>query len=311
MSSLSFYAGATALQRIKEEGLHAKMFSGFLGASGGPKWFVLCGLDKVMFNEFLHNAGGTIDIIGSSAGAFRASCFAQNNPKAAIERLAQRYSNTVYSAKPTPREITDKGLALLHYMMSTDGVNEVLTSAQKRVHIVVARCHGLVASERKSKQLAGLLLAGGRNFSSRSALQKSFTRSIFSSGNKPLSFTESIPYNTEHIALTEQNFLQALMASGSIPAVIEGVKDIPGAPLGMYRDGGIIDYHFDMAIQTDGLVMYPHFYAKPIPGWFDKGLKSRNCTPASYDNVVLITPSDEFVRQLPYGKIPCGWAQFF
>ena len=146
--------------------------------------------------------------------------------------------------------------------------------------------------------------AGGRNFSSRSALQKSFTRSIFSSGNKPLSFTESIPYNTEHIALTEQNFLQALMASGSIPAVIEGVKDIPGAPLGMYRDGGIIDYHFDMAIQTDGLVMYPHFYAKPIPGWFDKGLKSRNCTPASYDNVVLITPSDEFVRQLPYGKIP-------
>lgn len=304
MASLSFFAGETALARLKQEGLSADMFSAFLGASGGPKWFVLSGLDKVMFNEFLHQSSQHIDIIGSSAGAFRASCFAQDNPQAAIDRLATNYSATVYSNKPSAKEITEKGLQLLDYMMGESGVSEILSSEHKTVHIVCAKCHGLVASEQKAKQLTGLAIAAGRNAVSRSKLQKSFTRVIFSSNAKGLSFSEKVPFNTEQFQLGESNFLPALMASGSIPVVIEGVKNIPSASKGMYRDGGIVDYHFDIQINTPDLVMYPHFNHSPIPGWFDKSLSSRTCHKDSYDNVLLVAPSNDFVANLPYAKIP-------
>ncbi|MFT6269002.1 MAG: hypothetical protein ACJAVV_001820 [Alphaproteobacteria bacterium] len=304
MHPLSFYAGKTAMSRIQSEGLKPEMFSAFLGASGGPKWFVLAGLDKVIFNEFMHKSTRHVDIIGSSAGAFRATCFAQSDPKAAITRLADRYSTVVYSDKPSVKEITHKGIELLDYMVGDKGVKEALNSTSKSLHIIVARCHGLTASEQKLIQFAGLAIAAGRNAISRKKLAKSFTRVIFSSHKKGLVFSEKIPIETEHGLLNQENFLDCLMASGSIPAVIEGVKDIAGVPQGMFRDGGILDYHFDMKINTPDLVLYPHFYAKPTPGWFDKSLKSRSCHPDSYDNVVLLAPSEEFVAQLPHGKIP-------
>ena len=101
MEALSFYAGKSALARIQSEGIKPEMFSAVLGASGGPKWFVLTGLDKVIFNDFMHKSTKHVDIIGSSVGAFRSACFAQKDPCAAITRLAQRYSNTVYSEKPS------------------------------------------------------------------------------------------------------------------------------------------------------------------------------------------------------------------
>ena len=49
MSSLSIYAGPTALQQIRREGLKADQFKVLVGASGGPKWFVLYGLDHLFF----------------------------------------------------------------------------------------------------------------------------------------------------------------------------------------------------------------------------------------------------------------------
>jgi hypothetical protein len=304
MEALSFYAGKTALARIQAEGLSPDMFSAVLGASGGPKWFVLTGLDKVLFNDFMHKSTKHVDIIGSSVGAFRSACFAQKDPSAAISRLAERYCATVYSEKPTVTEITDKGVDVLNYMVGENGINDVLTASSKSLHVVVARCHGLTAFENKVKQFTGLALAAGRNALSRKKLAKSFTRVIFSSNQEGFSFSEKVAIKTELGKLSEENFLDCLMASGSIPAVIKGVKNISGVPNGMFRDGGIIDYHFDMKIQTPALVLYPHFYARPTPGWFDKSLKSRSCHADSYDNVVLVAPSEEFVAQLPFGKIP-------
>jgi hypothetical protein len=71
----------------------------------------------------------------------------------------------------------------------------------------------------------------------------------------------------------------------------------------VYRDGGIIDYHFDLNIQTPGLILYPHFNPQPKAGWFDKR-SNRQPRSENYDRTVLICPSAEFVKSLPYGKIP-------
>jgi hypothetical protein len=68
---------------------------------------------------------------------------------------------------------------------------------------------------------------------------------------------------------------------------------------------GITDYHFDMPFhQGDGLVLYPHFYPTVTAGWFDKMLPWRQVNPANFDNVLLLTPTAEFVSRLPFGKIP-------
>ena len=80
---LEIYAGDSALKTIEEKGLTPDLFTSFLGASGGPKWFTLYGLDKYIFGEFFKNQQQALNLIGSSVGAFRNACFAQKNPIAA------------------------------------------------------------------------------------------------------------------------------------------------------------------------------------------------------------------------------------
>ena len=98
---------------------------------------------------------------------------------------------------------------------------------------------------------------------------------------------------------------RSLHASGSIPFVLTGERDIPGAPAGQYWDGGIIDYHFDLGqYQGDGLILYPHFRSDITPGWFDKFLPWRQAAIHEIDNLVLLCPGEAFVADLPFGKIP-------
>ena len=137
----------------------------------------------------------------------------------------------------------------------------------------------------------------------RKLLGSQYERFIFGAPNSNLSITDSYKFKTQNIELTQTNLKDALLASGSIPLVMQGIKNIAGSPPGIYRDGGIIDYHFDLKINNPGLILYPHFNSDPKAGWFDKNLK-RKVSPQNYDNVVMITPSKEFVAGLPYGKIP-------
>jgi hypothetical protein len=107
------------------------------------------------------------------------------------------------------------------------------------------------------------------------------------------------------VPLTSVNLEPAILATGSIPLVLNGVRDIEGAPRGMYRDGGIVDYHLDFPHSTaDRLGFYLHFYNFIKPGWFDKHLAWRRSLAASLDRTILVSPSPEFVARLPHGRIP-------
>lgn len=305
MPLLDLYAGETAFSRIKQYGLQPELFDYMYGASGGPKWFVLAGLDRILIPEWFGKRSTPLDIVGSSAGAFRFACYAQDDPFASINRLAERYSETVYSNKPTAREISAKAEQLLSYVMQENGVSQIVNNSIIRTHFIVSRCHGLTKYDSKYLQLAGLIASAGANAVSRNWLRKFYERYIFGSPSSDIEFTDPSGMESNYVKLNEDNLQPSLMASGSIPVVLEGVTDIPGAPQGMYRDGGIIDYHFDLQLgPRDGLVLYPHFFSRPIPGWFDKGLKRRAPHKASYDKVLMLVPSDEFVSNLPYGKIP-------
>jgi hypothetical protein len=302
---LEIYAGETALQKIHQDGFSPELFSTFLGASGGPKWFTLLGLDKYLFGEFFNGRQQALNVIGSSAGAFRAACFAQNDPVAAIERLAKHYSETVYSddTKPQADEITAKAIELLDELFGDTGAAEIINNKVFKAHFIVAKCHGLVASENKLKQAAGLLNSLLRNAVSRPLLKSQYERYIFQHHQSDLVIFDPDNIPTTSVAFSHNNIKAALLASGSIPMVMQGIKDIADCPPGMYRDGGIIDYHFDFNIQNEGLILYPHFSSTLKAGWFDKNL-SRNVRLEHYDKTVLLCPSAEFIDSLPYHKIP-------
>jgi hypothetical protein len=289
---------------LSRDGLRRDQFDTLVGASGGPKWFVLYGLDQYLFSEFLPSSTSPLTTIGSSAGAWRMCCLATADPLAAIDRLAERYSNEDYSAKPTVAEITTKALAMVEYTLGASGARDIVNNSRYRTHVVVDRAKGLTAGS--SKNLQSLLLGSAMlsNAVSRKTLAWFFERTIFANHADPIpAGWKDLP--THQVALTEANLIQAMMATGSIPFVLDAVSQIPGAKPGIYWDGGITDYHFDLPFnQGDKLVLYPHFSSAVIPGWFDKHIPWHKVDAKHFDNVVLVTPSKEFVASLPYGKIP-------
>ena len=96
------------------------------------------------------------------------------------------------------------------------------------------------------------------------------------------------------------------MASGAIPMVVAGVHDIYGAPRGVYRDGGLIDYHLthQFAAKENDIVLFFHHQERIIPGWLDKKLVRRVPDTEALNNVLMIFPSQSFVEKLPGEKIP-------
>ncbi len=305
MSALQLYAGPTALRALQRDGLYAEQFRLIVGASGGPKWFVLYGLDRYLFGNFFANSSHPLATLGSSAGAWRLACLGLADPLAGIDRLAWHYSRQRYSTRPSLQEISSEARALVDIVLGPTGAVEIAENTRVSLHIVANRARGLARSDRKALLLSGLALCAAANAVSRRSLRFTFERVLFYSGAPIPSLVGLRDMPTRCVALTEGNVAEALLATGSIPMVMEGVRNVPGAPPGVYRDGGIVDYHFDMPfLEGEGLVLYPHFYRHLTPGWFDKGLRWRGVAAANYHNVLLVTPSPEFVSRLPYGKIP-------
>lgn len=309
MSALEIYAGPKAKSQIEENGLDPAQFSMLVGASGGPKWFVLYGLDRFLFGDYFAGREKPLMTLGSSAGAWRLCCLGTATPLRAIDELAARYSTETYSAHPTVEEITEKMRTMLAAALGVSGAGEIAANEWIQTHIVADRCKGF--AESKSTVLQKFALAGSAtaNLFSRRLLSLFFQRTIFTtmeaSGLDKSPFASLSDLDTAIVPLTECNVLDAMLATGSIPFLLEGVRNIKGAPKGLYWDGGITDYHFDLPFNSiDGLVLYPHFSPTITPGWFDKKLFWRKPPLNHFDNVVVVSPSAEFRARLPGGRIP-------
>ncbi len=309
-SSLTLRAGAKALALLRERGLRADDVDVMPGASGGAKWLVLAGVDRFLFGQFLQPTvsqprARALHCIGSSIGSWRMACLAQRDPVAALARGHHAYIHEQrYSPKPSVSEVTAVLTRALDSLLGPNGVDEILTHPFVRLHIITAEGRGLAASERKLVLALTLAIAAAANFVSRKSLALQLRRSIFHSAGPESPFGTLADFPTAHRALTRENLRAALLASGSIPLVLEGVT-IPETPGSVHWDGGVIDYHLDIDFGAgDGLVLYPHFYSHVVPGWFDKALRWRRARARNFARTLLIAPSDAFVASLPGGRIP-------
>jgi hypothetical protein len=304
-AALSFRAGPGALSAIHQHGFSAELVGTMAGASGGAKWLVLSKLDRVVAETLIPRLRGPVHLIGSSIGAWRFACYAQNEPLAAIDRFEEAYLGQTYSENPDRAEVSAKSREILDYVLGETGTAEILSHPVFRTNVMAVRGRHVTASELPAVLVPGLLAAAALNAVSRRSLGAFFERVLFYDARDLPPFFDASGFPMSRVQLTAANLRDAIIATGSIPMVLSGVRDISGAPPGVYRDGGVIDYHLDLPQSERGrFALYLHFIDRIVPGWFDKKLAWRKPALANVDRTILVSPSPEFVARLPHAKIP-------
>lgn len=307
MANLNFLAGTKALERIRRGGLRPDAVRVVAGAAGAAKWLVLSQLDRIIFGQFFRGRREPLILLGSSIGAWRFAAASQTDPVSGISRFEEAYIQQCYERKPSASQVSSKSYSILNEFLPINGPSEVMTHPFHRLSLLAVRSRWPTASDRKLPLCFGLAGAGAGNVLSAGFLRLFFERTLFYDPRTPPPFLQAEAFASQSVSLSPQNLRQALMASGSIPLVMSGVKDIAGTSPGVYRDGGIMDYHLNVPfLPTDEekIVLFPHFDERLVPGWFDKHLPWRRPNPDRMSQVLLLAPSREFIARLPFGKIP-------
>ncbi len=315
-SAIQIHAGKTALAHIREFGLQAKDIAVIPAAAGGPKGLILQALDQWLFGDWLPSATRERSLIGASIGSWRMAAACHANPVAGFEKLAELYCEQRYSNKPSAHQVTEKIRHLLHSFISGHE-REIVEHPSHRLQMIAVRGRGLLHQPKNGLHTkAGFLAASFANLAGRSRLAKHMERVVIGDArdSAPWLKNKFDSFETHFCALTQDNLVPALLASGTLPLIMEPVRHIPHAPGGTYWDGGIIDYHLALpysrisTVESGGLVLYPHFTDQIVPGWLDKSLAWRRANIGHdshwLDNVIMISPSKNFVKGLPRGKLP-------
>ncbi|HZX26480.1 MAG TPA: patatin-like phospholipase family protein [Telluria sp.] len=313
MNVLNFHAGPRALAHLRQHGLRARDVAVVPAAAGGPKGLIFQALDQWLFGEWLPAAPRERTLIGASIGAWRMAAACQRDPAAAFKRLGDLYCGQRYTAKPSTSEIDQVCRKLLADFV-TGHEEDIVAHPQYRMHLLTNRGRGaLAAPGKRSAELRGFAAAALRNLAARERLAPLLERVVVGDARDANDWLREPwdSFTTHFVKLTPRNLAEALLASGTLPLIMPPVRGFDHAPHGHYWDGGILDYHLALPYARLGegeLVFYPHFTPEIVPGWLDKALPWRRAHKgrerAWLDNVLIVTPSREFLRTLPRGKLP-------
>lgn len=302
---LVFLAGERAFKKIRSRGLSPGDVTVVAGAAGGPKWLILKHLDHALFGHWFNRRNKLLFLIGSSIGSWRFAAASCKDAISAIDRLEDGYIHQSYSGRPTHKEVSETSLAIIDHALGETGDVDILRHKTHRLNFFAAKGRHFLSSKNQKKLALGLAGAVMANAIRRESLKWFFKQTLFTDPR-----TRSPFYGRDNDAiirarLDPKNVKKALLASGSIPYVMEGVSDIPGAEKGVYLDGGAVDYHLDIpyGLGGNGIVLFPHYAGRIIPGWFDKHLPWRKPRPSNMADVLMIAPSNAFLSRLPHGKI--------
>ncbi len=312
MQALRLYAGRSARRRIEREGgLRARDVGIVPAAAGGPKGLILGPLDRFIFGDWLAQDTQPVDLVGASIGAWRMATACLDDPLAALERLerdyiAQRHDPPPGRRRPTAQQLSERFAGNLRLFYGAR-VGEVLDHPRYRLHVVASRGRHVLARDGRLRTPLGYLGAYASNALHRKALGAWLDRVVFSSGPAQALPFGTRDFRTHQVPLREDNFMQALQASCSIPFMLQPVHGIAHAPPGSYWDGGITDYHLHLHYQppeASPIVLYPHFQKAVVPGWLDKAWKRRHRASPALDGMLVLAPDPAWVKTLPGARLP-------
>lgn len=303
------------MAHIRRHGLQAKDIAVIPAAAGGPKGLILQALDQWIFGTWLPQAPRRRNLIGASIGAWRMTAACHADPVAAFQKLGDLYCAQRYPAKPSPARVTQEIQDLLQNFVCGHE-HAILQHPQHHLHLLAVRGRGrLQAPPTELAGKLGFARAALGNLAGRRYLARHLERVVIGRAPLPWLSDRFDAFQTHFTRLNQDNLLTALLASGTLPLIMQPVQQIAGSPPGHYWDGGLIDYHLAFPYaRMDGdaaaaeLVLYPHFSEQIIPGWLDKSLPwrraARGQNKAWLDNVILLSPAPDFVRSLPRAKLP-------
>ncbi|HDY98333.1 MAG TPA: patatin-like phospholipase family protein [Pseudomonas sabulinigri] len=301
--ALTLRAGHRAIEHIRKNGLQPADVHMIPGAAGGPKALGIQGLDLALFGEWLPRAPQMRSLIGASIGSWRFASACMPDPVAALRQLGELYTNMRFPKGVSIQRISAACGEMLDELLGGE-FDSILSNPNYHLNIVVVKSLGLLQHDSRTRLGLGLSGVIGANLLGRRHLGRFFERVILHDPRQRPPLDDLQDFKSSHVNLTPDNLRAALLASGSIPMVMEAVREIPGTAAGVYRDGGLLDYHLDLPYQAPGVVLYPHFLDRVVPGWFDKTLPWRKANPQQLRDVLLLAPSREYLDSLPYRKLP-------
>ena len=300
-------AGPRALRHLLDRGLAPGDIGCVPAAAGGPKGLALLPLDRLLLQHGWLPEDCDVELIGASVGAWRMAALAQNDPLDALDRVQRAYVHgQCYSARPTPPEVST---VCRRIAAAARGDGDLGLRPGVRLSIVTSRARGPLHGRESKLAFARAVLS---NAVARSRLAVYLERVVFQAGSGPSVFDGDAfdDFGLVHVGLDSLNAEDALLASGTIPTLASPVRDIAGAPPGIYWDGALVDYHLLLPYQrlrpAERIVLYPHFNDFLTPGWLDKHLPWRRSPRAHpwLDDMLLVSPSPAFLATLPNGKLP-------
>jgi hypothetical protein len=306
IQQLCIKAGRNILDLIRDGGFDWNRVGVYYGSACGPRWLVTSGFDLSILKRACLGRTRSVLLAGASSGAWRFAAWPLPEPVKAYEMLRQAYIEAEYRRDDTPQSIRKSLSDIIDLYIEDDALPFALANRNYRLAVIAARAKTLAASETPWLQKTGLGLCFAGNFLHASTIYRFFERIVFYSGPKPPVFCLNSAFRGRHLPLNQFNFKHAVLASGAIPLVVAGVHDIFGAPRGVYRDGGLVDYHINEPFSREpgDITLFFHHQEHSRPTWMDKNLKSRRTPQALMDHVLMIHPTSEFVATLPDGKIP-------
>lgn len=306
MNNLRIKAGKEAYGLIKDGGFTLDMVAAYFAPAGGPRWLVASGFDLALLKSQLLGNKQAVLLVGSSAGACRLAAWLQPEAEMSYRRLIDAYIAMPYHRQDSPGVVLNALSEVINAYVAEDALSFALSSKQYRLAVNTVRAKRLLASDRPLIQWLGMGMCFVANCLDRSYLDYFAERVVFYMGAKPPDFCFEKGFRGRFAALSEINFRHVLLASAAIPLVVAGVHDIYRAPVGVYRDGGLVDYHLTHRYtkQKEGITLFFHHQERIIPGWLDKRLMSRKPAARSLNNVLMVYPTQEFVAELPGERIP-------
>jgi len=304
--SIHIRAGNRAYEIIRDGGFDFDRVTAYFAPATGPRWLAATGFDLALLTNDLLGRVKPVLLLGASAGAWRFAAWLQPEAEKSYRTLIEKYISISYKRNDTPSTVLDSLKAIINAYIEDDALPFALANKKYRFAVITARTRHLLASEIALIQRIGLWICFLSNAISRTYIHDFAERVVFYNGAKPPYFCLRPEYHGKFIPLSNVNFKHAIMASGAIPLVVAGIRDIYGAPVGVYRDGGLIDYHLthNYASSSEDIVLFFNHQKRIIPGWLDKKLSYRHPQTSVLDNVLMIYPSDTFVAGLPGGKVP-------
>jgi hypothetical protein len=299
-------AGKNVYTFIQDGGFSLDAVRTYVGPGVGPRWLIASGFDMTLLEQKALGQRSPLLLAGSSAGAFRFAAWVQPEAVKSYRSLIEGYIAMTFDRAATPRSILESLSNLIDTYVEHDAIPFALANSSYRLAIVTARAKNLTGYDAAAVQRLGLAFSFLANAMNMSWLNGFFERVVFYNGPIPPRFCLRDEYVGQTVKLHEANFKHALLASGAIPLVVAGVKNIYGAPNGTYRDGGLTDYHINQRYSADSgdVTLFFHHQERIIPGWLDKSLRYRQPKREFLDNVLIIHPSESFVKKMPRGKIP-------